>query len=203
MAVVVERLFDNRCSMAPILSGDPNGAAISTAQEAVLCKPVFGGIPGRWSAILVRNCNSAPNDVTASNASLFLIFDHSFPPHDASFCGSVSNDGLSCQWAWLCTLHWLRRQRRGVHAAAHRDAERRAELPAAALPGEPGQPAAAGPAAGRAPRWHLVRRQPPRAPARQQRAPAGDLVHGPALATRLWAPDKPSDWAARPVAFST
>jgi len=27
MAVVVERLFDNRCSMAPILSGDPNGAA--------------------------------------------------------------------------------------------------------------------------------------------------------------------------------
>ena len=30
MAVVVERLFDNRCSMAPILSGDPNGAALAS-----------------------------------------------------------------------------------------------------------------------------------------------------------------------------
>ena len=33
MAVVVERLFDNRCSMAPILSGDPNGAALSSCSS--------------------------------------------------------------------------------------------------------------------------------------------------------------------------
>ena len=33
MSVVVERLFANRCSMAPILSGDPNGVACAPLQQ--------------------------------------------------------------------------------------------------------------------------------------------------------------------------
>jgi len=51
-----------------------------------------------------------------------------------------------------------RRRRRGGHAAAHRDHQRRARVPHAPLPRQPGLAAAAGPADRRAAGGHLVAR---------------------------------------------
>ena len=62
MAVVVERLFDNRCSMAPILSGDPNGAPLDVSHIAwPVCEPVcqapnYDVNPDTTAKILQQSC---------------------------------------------------------------------------------------------------------------------------------------------------
>jgi hypothetical protein len=62
MAVVVERLFDNRCSMAPILSGDPNGAPFENSEHPGPAIPVIY-LPSR----LHQNCCALPGAATSAS----------------------------------------------------------------------------------------------------------------------------------------